>query len=161
MENVTIYTDGACHGNPGPGGYAAVLLFGEKRKEVSGGFRDTTNNRMEILAAINGLEALAAPCKVTLYTDSQYLVNSMTLGWVEKWQANNWKRNKKERAKNVDLWKQLLHLCEKHQVAFKWTRGHVGTPENERCDQLANKAAQLPDLPEDIVKDDANQSSLF
>lgn len=148
-KHITIYTDGACIGNPGPGGYAAVLLFQGKRKEISGGFQNTTNNRMEIMAAIKGLEALKNECKVTLFSDSEYLVQSMMQGWVEKWQANNWKRNKKEYAKNVDLWKQLLTLCDKHEVEFKWTRGHVGDPENERCDKLANQAAAQPNLPED------------
>ena len=148
-KHVIIYTDGACHGNPGPGGYAAVLLYQGKRKEISGGYRNTTNNRMELMAAIKGLEALKTPCRVTLYSDSNYLVESMTKGWAKRWQANNWKRNKREYALNVDLWQRLLELCEAHDVEFKWTRGHVGTPENERCDALANEAARRPDLPED------------
>ena len=148
-KHVIIYTDGACHGNPGPGGYAAVLLYQGKRKEISGGYRNTTNNRMELMAAIKGLEALKTPCRVTLYSDSNYLVESMTKGWAKRWQANNWKRNKREYALNVDLWQRLLELCEEHDVEFKWTRGHVGTPENERCDALANEAARQPDLPED------------
>ncbi len=148
-KTVTIYTDGACLGNPGPGGYAAVLIHQGKRKEIAGGFKNTTNNRMELMAAIKGLEALKEPCRVTLYSDSNYLVESMTRGWVRRWQANGWKRNKKEYALNVDLWQRLLALCEKHEVAFKWTRGHVGTAENERCDYLANQAARRPDLPEE------------
>ncbi len=149
LKSVTIYTDGACLGNPGPGGYAAILISGDQRKEISGGFNNTTNNRMELMAAIKGLEALKKPCRVTLYSDSQYLVESMTQGWARRWQASGWKRNKKEYALNVDLWKQLLKLCEQHQVEFKWTRGHVGTPENERCDYLANLAANQPNLPDD------------
>ena len=161
MKEVTIYTDGACSGNPGPGGYAAILLFMGKRKEVSGGFKNTTNNRMEITAAIIGLEQLKEPCKVTLYTDSQYLVQSMTEGWVQRWRANNWMRNKKEYARNVDLWKKLLALCEKHEVDFVWTRGHAGDPENERCDQLAVTAASVPDLPEDVNNDNIEESKLL
>jgi ribonuclease HI len=149
LKSVTIYTDGACLGNPGPGGYAAILIFGGRRKEIFGGFNNTTNNRMELMAAIKGLEALKEPCRVTLYSDSQYLVESMTQGWARRWQTNGWKRNKKEYALNVDLWKQLLKLCEQHEVEFKWTRGHVGTPENERCDYLANLVASQPNLPDD------------
>lgn len=161
QNQVIIYTDGACLGNPGPGGYAAILIRGDKRKELSGGFRDTTNNRMELTAAIKGLEALKQPCQVLLYSDSRYLVQSMSEGWVEKWRANGWKRNKRDRALNVDLWKQILALCEKHQVQFEWTKGHAGTPENERCDLLATEAAAQPDLPEDIIKDNSSQPRLF
>jgi ribonuclease HI len=149
LKRIIIYTDGACHGNPGPGGYAAILFHGSTQKEVSGGWRNTTNNRMEILAAIKGLKALTERCAVTLYSDSKYLVDSMTKGWVERWHANGWKRNKRDRAQNVDLWEQLLDQCEAHDVAFEWTRGHVGTPENERCDYLANEAARREDLPND------------
>ncbi|MFQ5865991.1 MAG: ribonuclease HI [bacterium] len=151
LKSVTIYTDGACIGNPGPGGYAAVLIYQGKRKEISGGFNNTTNNRMEIMAVIKGLESLKGTCKVTLYSDSQYLVNSMNKGWVERWRARGWKRNKAEYALNVDLWKRLLELCEKHKVEFRWTRAHKGTVENERCDQLAYKAAQQPKLPDDPI----------
>lgn len=160
-RQVIMYTDGACHGNPGPGGYAAILIYGAKRKELSGGFKNTTNNRMELMAAITGLEALREPCQVTLYSDSQYLVQSMNEGWVEKWRANGWKRNKKDLALNIDLWKQVLKLCEKHSVKFQWTKGHAGTPENERCDLLANEAAAEPNLPEDVKKDNSIQSKLF
>ncbi|RMF66479.1 MAG: ribonuclease HI [Calditrichaeota bacterium] len=161
MKAVTIYTDGACLGNPGPGGYAAVLLYQGKRKEISGGFKNTTNNRMEIMAAIEGLKALKDRCRVTLYSDSQYLVDAMTQGWVARWRANDWKRNKRERAKNVDLWKRLLELCRRHEVEFKWTRGHVGTPENERCDQLAQQAASRADLPNDPGMEEAGQETLL
>ncbi|NIR49269.1 ribonuclease HI [candidate division KSB1 bacterium] len=161
LRHLTIYTDGACHGNPGPGGYAAVLIHQGKRKEISGGFNNTTNNRMELMAAIKGLEALKERCQVTLYSDSEYLVNAMTLGWVESWQAKGWKRNKKEKAKNVDLWKQLLKLIEYHEVEFKWTRGHVGTLENERCDVLANQAANQPNLPDDPINQSSDQSEMF
>ena len=160
-SQVIIYTDGACHGNPGPGGYAAILIHGEKQKELSGGFKKTTNNRMELMAAIKGLESLKDSWDVTLYSDSQYLVRSMTEGWVEKWQANGWKRNKKDPALNVDLWKQILILCFKNDVKFVWTKGHAGHPENERCDVLANEAAEQSDLPEDKVYSGSVQSDLF
>jgi len=154
QKNIVIYTDGCCHGNPGPGGYAAILLSDGQRKEISGGFAHTTNNRMELLAAIKSLEALnpaGSGYRVTLYSDSQYLVQSMTQGWAVRWRSNNWKRNKKEMAKNIDLWKTLLDLCEKHEVTFKWTKGHAGDPENERCDQLANEAARGGNLPPDTA----------
>jgi ribonuclease HI len=149
-RQVIIYTDGACLGNPGPGGYGAVLLYDRHRKELSGGFRLTTNNRMEITAAIVALDALKRSCRATLYTDSQYLVNAMTKGWVEKWRANGWMRNKREKALNPDLWKQLLALCRRHKVAFAWVRGHADNPENERCDLLAREAANGRNLPPDI-----------
>lgn len=150
LKQVTIYTDGACHGNPGPGGYGVVLIYGENRKELSGGFSNTTNNRMEMMAAIRALEALKGRCKVTLYSDSRYLIDAIMLGWVKRWKANGWMRNKKEPALNVDLWERLLSLIEKHEVEFHWVRGHAGNPENERCDALANEAARKPDLPPDI-----------
>ena len=160
MDEIIIYTDGACHGNPGPGGWAGVLINGEKRKEISGGWSKTTNNRMELMAAIKSLEALAEASSVTLFSDSQYLVRSMNEGWVEKWQANGWMRNKKDMALNIDLWKKVLALCEKHGVDFKWTKGHAGTPENERCDFLANDAARQPGLPLDPLNK-VTQSNLF
>jgi len=141
-KQVTIYTDGACLGNPGPGGYGVVLLYGDHRKEISGGFRLTTNNRMEILAAIIGLEALKAKCRVTLYSDSQYLVNAMQMDWAARWRANNWMRNKREKALNPDLWERLLSCTESLDVEFRWLRGHAGDSENERCDQLAMAAAR-------------------
>ena len=148
-KQVTIYTDGGCDPNPGPGGYGVVLLSGRHRKELSGGFRRTTNNRMELYAAIQGLEALKEPCKVTLYSDSEYLVNAMTKGWAKRWRSRNWMRNKKERALNPDLWKRLLALCEVHEVKFVWVRGHAGVRENERCDQLSSQARQRKFLPVD------------
>ncbi|NJN65979.1 MAG: ribonuclease HI [Chloroflexaceae bacterium] len=150
---VTIYTDGGCESNPGgPGGYGVVLISQQgqgKRKELSGGFRSTTNNRMELYAAIRGLEALKVPCRVTLYSDSQYLVKAMTEGWAQKWKKNNWWRNKKEKAANPDLWERLLSLCRTHEVDFRWVRGHAGHPGNERCDELAMLALQKKDLPSD------------
>lgn len=149
MKNVIIFTDGACSGNPGPGGYGVILRFNDTEKELSGGFRNTTNNRMEIMGAIKGLEALKEPCEVTIITDSQYLVNAVELGWARKWKAMGWMRNKKEKALNPDLWDRLLELLSKHKVKFQWIRGHNGHPENERCDVLAVKAASGPGLPED------------
>jgi len=149
LKQVTIYTDGACLGNPGPGGYGAVLLYGPHRQEISGGFRLTTNNRMEIMAVIAALEALKEPCRVTLYSDSQYVVNAMAQGWARRWKTNGWKRNQREEAVNPDLWERLLGLCDQHQVEFRWLRGHSGIAENERCDQLAVNAAKQPGLLED------------
>ena len=146
MKKVTIYTDGACKNNPGPGGYGVVLQYGEHRKELSAGYRRTTNNRMEILAAIIGLEALKEPCDVLLSSDSQYLVNAIEKGWARRWRANGWMRNNTEKAVNPDLWERLLALCGKHKVRFEWVRGHAGHPENERCDELATSAATSPNL---------------
>ena len=148
-KTVTLYTDGGALGNPGPGGYGAVLIYRGHRKELSGGFRLTTNNRMEIMGAIAGLRALKGRCTVTVYTDSQYLANAMTRGWAKRWRANGWRRNKTDRALNPDLWQKLLDLCDRHAVTFSWVRGHAGTAENERCDRLSREAASKPDLPPD------------
>ncbi len=149
MKDVTIYTDGACLGNPGPGGYGIVLLYGDHRKELSGGFRLTTNNRMEILAAAVALETLKEGCDVTLHSDSQYVVNAIEKGWAERWRANRWHRNKREMALNPDLWERLLDAIARHHTAFRWVRGHAGHPENERCDQLAMTAASGTELAVD------------
>lgn len=149
LKRVTIYTDGACLGNPGPGGYGVVLLFGAHRKELSGGFRLTTNNRMELLAVVVGLRSLKEACRATVYSDSQYVVNSIEKGWAARWRSNGWKRNRTEKAINSDLWQQLLELCEKHDVKMVWVRGHSGVKENERCDQLSVAAANKADLPPD------------
>jgi ribonuclease HI len=149
LKHVTIYTDGACTGNPGPGGYGVVLSYGEKRRELSGGYRRTTNNRMEIMAAIVGLETLKYPCKVSLYTDSQYLVNSIEKGWVRGWKAKGWRKADGKMAVNVDLWERLLPQLHKHTVSFVWVKGHADTEENNVCDRLAVAAAHLPDLPAD------------
>ena len=149
MSEVTIYTDGACIGNPGPGGYGAILLDGEHRRELSGGFAETTNNRMEILAAIVSLEALKGSCNVTLYSDSRYLVDAIEKGWAKRWKANGWMRNKREAAINPDLWEKLLALTVRHNVEFRWLRGHAGNKENERCDYLANTSARGNGLPAD------------
>ena len=148
-RHVTVHTDGACIGNPGPGGYGAVLEFGEHRRELSGGYRHTTNNRMELMGPIKSLEALRESCQVTLYSDSKYVVDAVDKGWAKRWQDNGWMRNKKEQAVNPDLWGQLLALCEHHDVEFLWVKGHAGNPQNERCDQLATEAAQRNDLPVD------------
>ncbi|WP_028581216.1 ribonuclease HI [Desulfogranum japonicum] len=149
MKQVEIYTDGGCLGNPGPGGYGAILTFGEHRKELSGGYALTTNNRMELMACIKALEALKFPCKVTITSDSKYVVDSMTKGWAKRWRANNWKRNSKDKAENPDLWAILLDLAEQHTVDFVWVKGHDGHTENERCDQLAKEAASANALEKD------------
>lgn len=146
---VTIHTDGACLGNPGPGGYGVILDHAGRRKELSGGYALTTNNRMELLAAIVGLEALTRPCDVTLHSDSRYLVDAVSKGWAAKWRANGWMRNKREAAVNPDLWERLLKLLEIHRAEFRWVRGHSGDPDNERCDALASAAARQPSLPQD------------
>jgi len=149
MKPVEIYTDGACSGNPGNGGYGAILKYNGYVKEISQGYKCTTNNRMELLAAITALEMLKEPCKVTLYSDSKYLVDSVNLGWIEKWKANSWKRNSKEMAKNIDLLTRLCTQLERHKVDFIWVKGHDGHPENERCDELATTAAKAENLAED------------
>ncbi|MEZ4870456.1 MAG: ribonuclease HI [Caldilineaceae bacterium] len=142
---VLIYTDGGCIGNPGPGGWAAILQYGEHEKEISGRFRDTTNNRMELRAAIEALEALKRPCPVDLYTDSSYLRNGITQ-WIHGWQRNGWRTANKSPVKNQDLWRRLVTALARHQnaggVNWHWTKGHAGTPLNERVDELANRAAR-------------------
>jgi len=150
IPTVEIYTDGSCLNNPGAGGYGIVLIWGNHRKEISGGFQHTTNNRMEIFAVIMALRQLKRKARVNLYTDSQYVVNAMTKGWAKKWQKNNWCRNAQEKAKNADLWQELLGLSEQHQVNFIWVRGHSGNCENEKCDRLAFTAAQGENLAIDV-----------
>ena len=137
MKKVEIFTDGACSGNPGPGGWGTILRYNGAEKELSGGEANTTNNRMELSAVINGLKALKEPCEVTLYSDSQYVCNALKLGWAKKWRSQGWMRNKKDPALNPELWSELLDLCDKHQVEVVWVKGHAGHPENERCDRLA------------------------
>ena len=137
MKKVEIFTDGACSGNPGPGGWGAVLRFGGREKELCGGDGDTTNNRMELTACIEALSALKEPCEVTLTTDSQYVVNGMTKGWAASWQKNGWIKSDKKPAQNPDLWGKLLELSKRHRLTFVWIKGHAGHPENERCDALA------------------------
>ena len=146
---MTIHTDGSCIGNPGPGGYAAILEYKGQERELSGGFRRTTNNRMEILAVIVGLEALMEPCSVTVYSDSRYVVDAIEKGWAMKWQTNGWMRNKRERAINPDLWERLLSVLEKHRVEMKWVRGHSGNAGNARADSLAVAAAKGSNLHRD------------
>ncbi len=146
---VIVYTDGAAEPNPGPGGYGVVLMSGSHRKELSGGFAKTTNNRMELMAVIVGLESLTRPCRVVVFSDSKYVVDSVTRGSVHRWQKKNWFRNSKERAKNVDLWKRFLEVYKTHEVEFRWVKGHAGVVENERCDELAVAAAQQYDSPPD------------
>lgn len=142
MKKIMIYTDGACSGNPGPGGWGAVLRYGDREKELSGGEAQTTNNRMELTACIEALKALKEPCAVTLTTDSQYVANGITKGWAESWRKNGWKKADKKPALNPDLWQQLLDLVSLHKVEIVWIKGHAGHPENERCDKLAVAAAQ-------------------
>lgn len=147
---VSIYTDGACIGNPGPGGYGVILDYKGYRRELSGGYRRTTNNRMELLAVIEALGALKEPCNVQVCSDSQYVVEAMNSGWPQEWRRKGWRRSKTQSAANPDLWAKLLELCETHRVKFRWVKGHSGHPENERCDELATTAARssrlLPDL---------------
>ncbi len=146
---VEIYTDGACSGNPGRGGYGVILCYNGKTKELSEGFLNTTNNRMEILAAVTGLESLNQPCRVKLYSDSKYLVDAVCQGWLAKWSKNNWMRTKTEKAKNADLFKRLLAQLARHEVEFLWVKGHAGHPQNERCDKLATTAIKGEHLKKD------------
>ena len=136
LKEITIFTDGGCHGNPGPGGWAVILQYGSQKKELSGGERDTTNNRMELRAAIAGLASLKEPCSVTVYTDSQYVRRGI-IEWIHKWKARGWMRTAREPVKNADLWRALDAEATRHQVKWTWLKGHAGHPENERCDELA------------------------
>lgn len=137
MKHVEIFTDGACSGNPGPGGYGAILKYMGKTKELSGGEANTTNNRMELSAVIAGLSALKEPCDVTIASDSKYIIDAIKNGWARNWKKNNWIKSDKKKALNSDLWDTLLSLLDKHNVEFVWVKGHAGHPENERCDELA------------------------
>lgn len=154
LPHVTIYTDGGSQGNPGPGGYGAVLLYDRYRKELSGGYRLTTNNRMELMAAIVGLEALKVPCQVTLMTDSRYLTDAVNQGWARRWRANGWRRNRRDKALNPDLWARLLDVLDQHQARFQWVKGHAGNQENDRCHELSVSAAQQDQLPPDLAYED-------
>ena len=149
MKTVDIYTDGACSGNPGKGGYGVVMLYGSARKELSEGFSRTTNNRMEVLAVITGLASLKESCNVNLYSDSKYVVNAIEQGWLEGWKKNGWKKSNKGAVLNVDLWKKLGEQLKKHNVKFIWVKGHAENVENERCDQLAREAASGINLSTD------------
>ena len=137
MKTVTLYTDGACSGNPGPGGWGAILEYRGMEKELSGGEANTTNNRMELTAVIRGLEALKEPCLVELYSDSKYVIDGLSKGWAVGWQKNGWKKADKKPALNPDLWEQLLSLVEKHELRYHWVKGHADNPKNNRCDQMA------------------------
>jgi len=143
QKEIEIYSDGACLGNPGRGGWSAILKYGDKRKEISGGFRLTTNNRMELYAIIQALKAINKNKKynIIIYSDSNLIISAFTKGWIDKWIINNWKRNKKDKVLNEDLWKELLNELTKHNVKFIWIKGHAGNPENELCDRLAKAAA--------------------
>lgn len=142
MKKVEMFTDGACSGNPGPGGYGVILRYKGIEKELSGGNPQTTNNRMELSAVIAGLSALKEPCEVTITSDSKYIIDAIQKGWAKKWKANNWIKSDKKKALNPDLWDKLLSLLEKHKVEFIWVKGHAGHPENERCDELAVMESQ-------------------
>lgn len=137
LKRVQIYTDGACSGNPGPGGYGVILKYGGYEKKLSGGEAETTNNRMELTAVIEGLRALNQKCRVDIYSDSKYFIDAVDKGWAESWRRNGWMRNKKEKALNPDLWEIVLDLLKEHEVALHWVKGHSGNPENEECDRMA------------------------
>lgn len=137
MKNVTLYTDGACSGNPGPGGFCAILVYKGHEKCISGGEKETTNNRMELMAVIHGLEALKESCEVDIVSDSKYVVDAIEKEWLHSWQKNGWRKADKKPVLNVDLWQELCVLLEKHTVSFTWIRGHDGHPYNERCDKIA------------------------
>ena len=149
LKTLEIHTDGSCLGNPGPGGWAAVLRCGETRRELSGGYAHTTNNRMEILSVIRALESLDEPCSVTLHTDSQYVAKAIQDRWLENWQRNGWLTSARKPVKNRDLWERLAVLLARHTVRFHWLKGHAGHAENERCDELARAQAARADLPPD------------
>ena len=137
MKKIELFTDGACSGNPGPGGWGAILRYNGHEKELCGGEKETTNNRMELTAVIEGLSALKEPCEIELFTDSKYVCDAVVKRWVYSWKANGWKKADKKPALNVDLWEKLLELIDTHKVNFNWIKGHAGHPENERCDTLA------------------------
>jgi len=149
MKNVVIYTDGACSGNPGPGGCAAVLMYRGRQKEIAEGYSLTTNNRMELRACIIGLNSLKEACRVDLYSDSRYLTDGIEKGWAKRWRENEWRRNKKDKALNADLWEEILILISFHEVSFFWVRGHADDPVNELCDRLARGAAEGETLRRD------------
>lgn len=141
MKKITIYTDGACSGNPGVGGWGAVLMYGKTKKEISGAEENTTNNRMELLASINALNKLKEPCEVELYSDSAYLINAFKEGWIDNWKLNNWRNSDKKEVKNIDLWQELDRLCNTHKITFIKVKGHADNEYNNRCDTLATNAA--------------------
>ncbi|MCE1252943.1 MAG: ribonuclease HI [Anaerolineae bacterium] len=164
IPEITVFTDGGCINNPGPGGYGIIIIENGKPCELSGGFRLTTNNRMELTAAIEGLKHIGQKSKVTVYSDSRYLVDGISKGWAKTWRANKWRKSDKTRALNVDLWQQLLDLCDQHMVSFQWVEGHAGHPENERCDRLAVENARKKNLPIDPgyeLPKKSNQLNIF
>ena len=162
LKTVEIYTDGASSGNPGPGGYGVILKHNDKIKELSGGYRKTTNNRMELMAVIEGLSALKTKCKVIIHSDSKYIVDAFHQGWIYKWAAKGWMRDKKHKVENPDLWKKLFGLLDDHEVEFVWVRGHNGHIENERCDILAVNASRGKNLKVDeYYEAKKNGESLF
>lgn len=150
-DTVYAFTDGGALGNPGPGGYGVILRYQGQERELSAGFRHTTNNRMELLAAITALESLKQSCRVVLTTDSRYVVDALNKGWARRWRKNGWQRNRKEKALNPDLWDRLLNAAERHDVTFLWVKGHSGHSENERCDSLVQQAARGERLDVDSV----------
>jgi len=150
LKQVVLFSDSACLGNPGPGGYCVILIYGTYRRELSGGFRRTTNNRMELTASIKGLEALKERCAVRLVSDSEYLVNAIAKRWVFGWRSRGWQRKAGKVVPNADLWDEVIKLIEFHDVSVEWIEGHAGHPENERCDLLARTAASRGDLPPDL-----------
>ena len=143
MKQISIYTDGACSGNPGPGGWAAILIYRGTEKELSGGEAQTTNNRMEMTAVISALEALKEPCEVDLWSDSRYVIDALEKGWAESWRKKGWKRSNKEPALNPDLWEKLLQLTERHRMSYHWVRGHAENIYNNRCDAMAVRQRDL------------------
>ena len=149
MKKVTIYTDGACKGNPGPGAYGSILMSGRHRKEIAKGYKLTTNNRMELRAAIAALELLSEPCQIELHSDSKYLVQAINQKWIDGWQQRSWLTSDKKPVKNQDLWKRLLSVMQPHKIHWQWVKGHAGDRENERCDELANMAVTANHLLED------------
>jgi len=155
-SRVIIYTDGGCLSNPGPGGYGVVIINGNKTEELSGGYRLTTNNRMELAACIVGLNKFKQKTSITMFCDSKYVVYGIMKGWAKRWKENGWMRTKTERALNPDLWEQLLNLCKNHDVELKWVKGHAGNIDNERCDRLASQAARKKNLPPDMVYEKNN-----
>jgi len=161
MPSITIYTDGACTGNPGPGGYAALVMADGNTREICGGFALTTNNRMELMAALEALRSLAQPSQVLLYSDSKYLVDAVQRGWAKQWRANRWRNASRRKVENIDLWSALLDLLDVHQVTFRWVEGHAGNPHNARCDRLACRQAERPYLPPDPGYAVETQPGLF
>jgi ribonuclease HI len=155
VKRVVIHTDGGCKGNPGPGGYGAVLVCGRHRKELAAGYRLTTNNRMELRAAIAALESLSEPCLVELHSDSKYVIEAISKKWIDGWQKRGWKKADKQPVKNQDLWRLLLAAIGQHQIDWRWVKGHAGNAENERCDELANLAVAGKSLLEDFGFDGA------